>query len=460
MSCENKYKKRFGNKIVVIAFTFLLGCSDQSSDNQSKNTYEGLWTWVSGSNFVDQPGTYGAKGVASPTNIPGARLNAVTWIDSNDNLWLFGGYGLGSSASSLIDGALNDLWRWDGSNWTWISGRDLPFQNGTYGTKGIADAANVPGAREESISWIDSNGNFWLFGGMGYDSRGAGGKLNDLWRWDGSNWTWISGSNFADQSGIYGIKGIADSANVPGGRFAATSWTDSEDGLWLFGGWGLTGTFNDLWKRDGSSSNWTWISGSDTAGQSGIYGNRGIADANNTPGARQRAVSWVDTKGNFWLFGGTGVDSNGVWGQLNDLWRWDGNNWTWVSGSNIVDQPGNYGIKGTASAANVPSARTGAASWIDADGDMWLFGGNYGGFQLNDLWLWDGSNWTWISGSNDINQSGTYGSKGTAQADNIPGSRHEPLNWIDSSGNVWLFGGYGFDSTGSAGGLNDLWRYE
>jgi hypothetical protein len=32
-------------------------------------------------------------------------------------------------------------------------------------------------------------------------------------------------------------------------------------------------------------------------------------------------------------------------------------------------------------------------------------------------------------------------------------------SWIDSSGNLWLFGGYGYDSTGSVGKLNDLWQY-
>ena len=32
--------------------------------------------------------------------------------------------------------------------------------------------------------------------------------------------------------------------------------------------------------------------------------------------------------------------------------------------------------------------------------------------------------------------------------------------WIDSSGNLWLFGGYGYDSTGQLGYLNDLWQYD
>jgi N-acetylneuraminic acid mutarotase len=33
-------------------------------------------------------------------------------------------------------------------------------------------------------------------------------------------------------------------------------------------------------------------------------------------------------------------------------------------------------------------------------------------------------------------------------------------SWIDASGNLWLFGGNGYDSTGNFGYLNDLWQYD
>ena len=73
--------------------------------------------------------------------------------------------------------------------WTWVSGSDTGDQSGTYGTLGVADGANVPGARYGSVSWTDASGNLWLFGGRGYDSSGAVGRLNDLWNFDGTNWT-------------------------------------------------------------------------------------------------------------------------------------------------------------------------------------------------------------------------------------------------------------------------------
>ena len=51
------------------------------------------WTWISGSNSINQGGIYGSKGIASSSNIPGAHYLSISWIDSNNNLWLFGGYG-------------------------------------------------------------------------------------------------------------------------------------------------------------------------------------------------------------------------------------------------------------------------------------------------------------------------------------------------------------------------------
>jgi hypothetical protein len=45
-----------------------------------------------------------------------------------------------------------------------------------------ASASNAPGDRTAAVSWTDSSGNFWLFGGYGYDSTGALGQLYDLWR--------------------------------------------------------------------------------------------------------------------------------------------------------------------------------------------------------------------------------------------------------------------------------------
>ena len=67
------------------------------------------------------------------------------------------------------------------------------------------------------------------------------GLFNDLWRYrvNDSTWTWISGSNFRNQPGVYGIQNSASKDNVPGAREGSFGWIDSlGQELWLFGGYG------------------------------------------------------------------------------------------------------------------------------------------------------------------------------------------------------------------------------
>ena len=199
----------------------------------------GEWTWMGGSNLTDQPGVYGTQGTAAPGNVPGARSGAVGWIDKSGNLWLFGGF-------SYLAGDLNDLWKYSGGQWTWVSGSNQAVQPGVYGTQGTAEPGNVPGARGNAVGWTDASGNFWLFGGEGLDSSGTYGFLNDLWRYSAGQWTWEDGSNLANQPGVYGTQGMAAPGNTPGARPGAVGWTDASGNLWLFGG-GQIYMYNDLW---------------------------------------------------------------------------------------------------------------------------------------------------------------------------------------------------------------------
>jgi N-acetylneuraminic acid mutarotase len=418
--------------------------------------------------------------VAAAANAPGGRSDAVAWTDASGKLWLFGGWGCDGASNSS---RLNDLWKYEISTgyWTWVKGLKAIKQYGTYGTQGVAAATNAPGARQQATLWKDALGVPWLFGGQGYDGSGNAGYLGDLWKYDAltGNWTWAKGSSTSNQSGIYGTQGVADSANMPGGRQGAASWVDASvtsRTLWLFGGQGkdatgAQGCLNDLWNYDATTGNWTWVKGSSTSNQAGTYGTQGVADAANAPGARSAAVAWTDASGNLWLFGGQGYDGSGNVGDLSDLWKYDASagNWTWVNGSNTVGQAGTYGTQGVADAANMPGGRQGAASWVDASvtsRTLWLFGGQgYDGSgnagYLSDLWKYDVTtgNWTWVNGSSASNQAGAYGTQGIADAANAPGARDAAVSWKDASGNLWLFGGQGDDGSGNAGYLNDLWKY-
>ncbi len=347
-------------------------------------------------------------------------------------------------------------------------------QGGVYGTEGVPAPGNVPGARNLAVSWTDSKGNFWLFGGGGPGVVG-GGLLNDLWEFDPTTneWTWVSGSQGLNAKGVYGKQGVPASTNIPGGRAGAVSWTDGSDNLWLYGG-GINigggigpgnplngenpsgagvGAFNDLWKFDPNAAEWTWVSGSQTGGPA-VYGTQGLPASTNNPGNRSGAVSWTDTSGNLWLFGGYGyysVNGTGAVGYLNDLWEFNPatSEWTWVSGSQTPP----------VASTNVPGGRALAVSWTDSSGNLWLFGGwGYtvvvGGtgseFVLNDLWEFNPTTKEWTS-----MPSG-------------PPARELAVSWTDNKGNLWLFGGddgvFSLTTSGSVetvayGLFNDLWEF-
>lgn len=391
--------------------------------------------------------------------VPRGGLNVVSWIDNTGNLWVFGG--------NYAYEPYNEFWKYQSEMfiWTQVSRFDKTSILGHYGKKNSPSSINIPSARESSVSWIDKEGNLWLFGGHGYSNipsevakhlGGDLGALNDLWKYDPAEntWTWVSGSNSIDASGIYGTKGVPSLTNIPKAREGAVSWTDKKGNFWLFGGSLTRGFidgqwrvdyFNDLWKFNPANNTWTWVSGSRTANSTGKYGKKGVPAVNNAPGARVDAVSWTDETGNLWVFSGSGYADKKNVIDLNDLWKFNptNNTWTWVSGSNTGEAKGIYGKKGVPAMANVPGARNSAMSWLDKNGNFWLFGGKgydssgRSGF-LSDFWKYDPikNKWVWVAGDDEI-----------AFSDLIQKCiRIDATTWTDKNGDLLLFGGRCFGS--------------
>ena len=414
------------------------------------------WAWISpdSTNAANQYATASLPPPFPDLNTPGARNYPVTWTDNAGRKWMFGGVGypLATSppqpVSIITDDRLNDLWVFENASedvGVWIpanlricvnlSGKlyadvtSLEFLDvpGNYGTQGagtqnstqlnpVCTTGTYPGGRWGSATWSDASGNLWLFGGQGYDSNGVSGDvfLNDLWEFSPTTadlegtfegtWTWVAGPNTGNQAGT---------ATYPGGRWGSSVVTDAANHtVWLFGGKGYdsTGTFgylNDLWKLDILSHTWTLVSPSSTANVKGVYGTQGVANgATNFPGGREESILWLDPSGNIWLFGGFGMDSVGT------------------------------------SAGGTP------------------------GGTLNDLWEYSGGVWTWVSGGGATgiaNQNGVY-AKQLAPPDptNVPGSRWGSVGWSDASGNLWLFGGWGYNALAinGTGFMNDTWEYQ
>jgi hypothetical protein len=388
------------------------------SDLWEYNKSTGVWRFVKGSTDVNAPGVYGVKGTPDVLNTPGSRHSASSWVACDNHFWKFGGIGAKSLTGATV-GRRNDLWTFnpDTEEWTWKHGSDLFDQPGVYGTLGVSNPANTPGARQGAATWI-SDCEIWLFGGT---TDGGVTFHNDLWRYSiyGGEWTWMGGPN-----------------------------TTSAD------------------DRDAAH---------------GTYGTKGIGNGsvNNIPGARRDPTTWM-TPDKFWLFGGTGfgapgtttVGPNGVTkdtGDTNDLWYYElsTGKWTWVSGTNGLDTSGNYG--GVAGAPAKPGARSAAASDTTADGKLWLCGGLIGsgpqiltfGPQMNDIWTYDPSNdlWSYRSGSQSGGAIGTYGTLGVRDARNHPSGRWTIGTMTSLNGAQWFFGGGGLDGFGSYGRNSDLWNY-
>jgi hypothetical protein len=544
-------RQAWRRSLAVVLFALVLAAFGAAKGLAQSNE----WTWTGGSNAGDQPGVYGVLGVASISNMPGAgrpsvggiivpRNTGAGWTGKDGRFWLFGAGGLADSTGADPIGAPNDLWSFDPATneWTWVWGSNTTLCAYSYecgvqsvwGTLGVAAAGNGPGSRWGASTWTDNNGDLWLFGGVGSIegdwangvSYVTEGELNDLWMYNPSNnqWKWMSGSSTCNygvyqggpcsNSGVYGTLGVPSAQSVPGGRYYAASWIDASGDLWLFGGQGhdysfQDGQLNDLWKYTISTGLWTWMGGSSTlgacsgpiCGQSGAYGTTGVAAATNQPGGRYQANTWTDAEGNLWLFGGTGIDASGNEGGLNDLWTYDpaAAEWTWVSGNSTLSpcirngynaacpRVGVYGTLGVPDATNAPGGRSGAVTWTDVNGNVWLFGGDVADssgdpYTTNEMWYFSPgtAEWTWMGGnpapigcvtfSQGVaieycgGYSGVYGNAGVEEKGNIPGSRTSAVTWKDNSGNLWMFGGDGWDATHwgfeEDDSLNDLWMYQ
>src|SRR5436190_652789 len=427
-----------------------------------------VWTWIKRNQTLNALGDYGTMTVASSNNKPGGRRLVTTWQDSNGDFWLFGGFGHNINLSPM---QLGDLWKYSTAtgNWTWMKGNNSLPSGGVYGTRGISNANNKPGSRYKSSGFLGTGNKLWLFGGDGEGAFGNG-RLNDLWAYDiGTNrWTWMSGSQETDEASTYGLQGVPSANNTPGARDLASAWTDQSGNLWLTFGEDTWNIYNELWKYNVSTNQWTWVRGNNLTEDifPATYGVQGTSAVANKPGGRYEAGYWNDGA-SFWLFGGTGR-ANTFSGYLNDLWRYNSstNEWTWKKGANAANQKSNYGTMRISLVSNAPGGRLSMSTWKDNNGKLWMFGGSGlgGGYvegYLNDLWKYDtvANQWTWIKGDSTVNDAGDYGSIGVPSASNKPGARINACTWTDVSGNLWLLGGEGYDNAGISGKLNDLWKY-
>jgi gliding motility-associated-like protein len=341
------------------------------------------WTWMSGDTTLPNH-RQGIVGVPSATANPGDRwFGTPCWTDLQGNFWLFGG-------RDRLNSLQRDLWKYDPHTlqWTWV--RIGGKAEGNYGTMGVPASYNNPPALSEcKATWVDNDGNLWMFGGMADNNA----EFDSMWKYDikTNMWTWMSGHT-SPTSAIYGTKGIPSPGCTPGSRFSYAHWKDLAGNFWFFGGYFQKENkfYNDLWKYDIITNQWTWISGTNIANDLGHITSICTPSKLDYPSRRtENTACWTDVCGNFWMYGGMDTPSYNV---FNDFWVYNPSSdiWTIIKGSpkfqlNMGEDPV-YGTIQIPDPANHPGSRGGACTWMDKSGNFWLFGGYQGTNVTNDLW--------------------------------------------------------------------------
>ncbi len=441
------------------------------------------WKWLSGSSTTTIVPDFGTRGEFQPTNQPPGLEHAAMWVGPDSNIYLFGGdAGSGNN--------YNTIWEYSPTlgEWMWKRGSNTTNASVSYGTSRYPTETNDPGARTQFAWSAAPNGDLWVYGGLDNNDNIYG----DLWKYDFAldRWIWYSMTEYSDETNRDAVVPSPDTTNAPGGdagcRFGASLYVNStEDTLWLFFGetsfYGSIGLASDGWRIDPVNAKEYWLQGApgDNSDDDGSYELWGVEGNGNYPAARIGQSLWKASNGKFYFFGGQNNN-----GYLADFWSWNPANeeWTWIENGNNA-YPNDYTItngntiynstKDSADGQNFIGSRYGSAMWMESDGQFVIYGGTgFGSFGdeltsprlLNDYWSFNTSTSidTWVAGGGNSLTADSlrpvYGTEGVAADSIYPGARFSASVVKDAEGRVWMFGGKGYATTGSAGLRNDLFE--
>ncbi|MCB0736651.1 MAG: gliding motility-associated C-terminal domain-containing protein [Bacteroidetes bacterium] len=412
------------------------------------------WKWIGGDTSNKVQPVYGERNIAGLTSTPGNRHRHVLWLNSNGNLMLYGGlFAINQSNYN----SRNDVWQQTTNGWKWIKGYKTFIKEANYGTKGVSLKSNTPNNRYGNLYWNNSKGQLWMYGGSGFDLQGKTGYFNDLWFWDGINWTWINGDSTAYKAPVYGKKGVGHLNNQPGSRYMSATCIDDEGNLWLYGGslnylnsdsQKITGTASDLWKWDGQF--WTWMGGNSELNVKHSFDSLG-AKGNMALSCLYKNMAMWYADGYIWTFGGSDNE------LVNHVYKWKDDEWTWVHG-NLANRPKPiYNQKGVSNSKSSPGARNDLSYCQTPDNRLWLYGGFDSRLKSNfsDLWVWNGNNWIWMAGDTTKNALPVYGALQESSSKLHPGARREVGLTADINGSIYLHGGAAKDKY-----YADIWQFE
>jgi len=401
------------------------------------------WTWFAGADkfscsavYCDEPATYGTRQTPALGNAPSGRIMPSGWSDPQGNLWLYGGQGIYGGTNAFSSQEVRE------------------YQPNTNGSPAVATPTLSPApgtyTTSQTLTISDATPGAVIY----YSVSGYGSML----QYSGP----IPLTSSQTILAIGSASGYANS-NVATASYSITIPPTATPTFSVAPGTYSSAQIVAMSDTTPGASIYYTVDGSRPTTNSTVYTSPITVSSSKTILAVAIANGYLESPIASAVYT---IGANSTLGE-----------WAWMGGSSLLHQSGVYGTLQTPSAGNIPGARSQPATWTDASGKLWLFGGSgydAAGNQanLNDLWNNPSTRlWTWVGGSSTVNCStfsgvfqcsghpGVYGTLSVAAATNIPGGRWGAASWSDNAGNLWLFGGYGHDSNGSVGSLNDLWRY-
>jgi len=296
-------------------------------------------------------GDFTSAGDVTVSNI--ARWDGSAWsaLDGDGvagSVWALAVYDDGSGPALYVGGdfatagglTVNHIARWDGSEWSALSG---PSATGLDGWSVYALAVFDDG----SGSALYAGGLFTTAGGL---------TVNSIARWNGTEWSALSGPSGTGVGGLVMALEVFDDASGPA--------------LYAGGGFTTAGevTVNNIARWNGTE--WSALNGPTGTGTSGEV--RALA-------------AFDDAVGPSLYAGGSFTSAGGV--TVNHIARWDGSEWSALSG------PSATGVDGWLVYA--------LAAFDDGSGPALYAGGLFataGGVTVHHIARWDGSEWSDLSG--------------------------------------------------------------
>lgn len=311
---------------------------------------------------------------------PSARFGALTWMDDQNLLWLFGGKNFSKFGDTESRKQLKDLWTFNPKTFKWYN---IPNRN----------MSTIP-QFTDGLSCF-SGGLAFLFGHNSYMVKASSKLLdNELWAYNISSNSWSVIDLPEEVKNSPKCLALWCNHNPSAVSFFCISNTTTSLQVWTYtvkaNQWMSlsinTSTDYFMLLKSGEYSTWA-----DASGTAYIYlwptGNSSnssilsvthnkitfIQVIDQSPEYRSGFIHWIDSNGNLHLFGGEKCNSTHVY---SDEWMFDITRYKWVSMK--LHKPN-------------PSPRNYASFW-KVGNSLWVHGGymrdtKHDMVVLQDLWF-------------------------------------------------------------------------